>query len=268
MPRKKEIVMQRLDKLLSEAGAGSRKELRAAIRAGRVTVDGACVRDESMKFDETAVCVTLDGSAVALRRPVLILLNKPAGYLTAADDPRQKTVMELIPDLYRRFGVMPVGRLDKDTEGLLLLTNDGNLAHRIISPRHGVWKSYYCEHPGEASQDDVLAFAAGLELTGGLSCLPAQLRPLGPGRSLVRVQEGKFHQVRRMMAARGLPLTYLKRIAEGGVLLGTVAPGCILELDIGKTEKRITSCCDFDEEKLLANCVRNSHAFGANDGKL
>ena len=133
--------MQRLDKILSSAGAGSRKDLRAAIRAGRVRVDGAVCCDESAKFDEQAAEITLDGEAVELLRPALILLNKPAGFLTAADDPRQKTVMELIPERYRKFGVMPVGRLDKDTEGLLLLTNDGQLAHRIISPKHGVWKT-------------------------------------------------------------------------------------------------------------------------------
>ena len=127
--------MQRLDKILSSAGAGSRKDLRAAIRAGRVRVNGEVCRDESAKFDEQAAEITLDGEAVELLRPALILLNKPAGYLTAADDPRQRTVMELIPERYRRFGVMPVGRLDKDTEGLLLLTNDGQLAHRIISPQ-------------------------------------------------------------------------------------------------------------------------------------
>ena len=134
--------MQRLDRILSEAGVASRKELRAMIRAGRVTVDGAAVTDESRKFDETAVCVTVDGSPVRLRGPVLILLHKPAGYLTAADDPKAKTVMDLVPEAYRKLGVMPVGRLDKDTEGLLLLTNDGDLAHRILSPRHGVWKRY------------------------------------------------------------------------------------------------------------------------------
>ncbi|MFQ8767736.1 MAG: S4 domain-containing protein [Oscillospiraceae bacterium] len=110
--------MQRLDKILSSAGAGSRKELRAAIRAGRVRVDGTVCCDESAKFDEQAAEITLDGEAVELLRPALILLNKPAGFLTAADDPRQKTVMELIPERYRKFGVMPVGRLDKDTEGL------------------------------------------------------------------------------------------------------------------------------------------------------
>ena len=147
--------MQRLDRILSEAGVASRKELRAIIRAGRVTVDGAVVTDEARKFDEAAVSITVDGTPVRLRAPILLMLHKPAGYLTAADDPRAKTVMELIPEVYRKFGVMPVGRLDKDTEGLLLLTNDGDLAHRIISPRHGVWKRYYAEHEGQASDRDV-----------------------------------------------------------------------------------------------------------------
>lgn len=260
--------MQRLDKILSSAGAGSRKDLRAAIRAGRVRVNGEVCRDESAKFDEQAAEITLDGETVELLRPALILLNKPAGFLTAADDPRQKTVMELIPERYRKFGVMPVGRLDKDTEGLLLLTNDGQLAHRIISPKHGVWKTYYCEHEGQASEADVRAFKDGLQLADGLSCLPAVLIPLGAGRSAVRVQEGKFHQVRRMMAARGLPLFYLKRVAEGGLWLESLAPGAVLELDMGETERRITSSCDFDEKKLLANCVRNSQPFGGNDEKL
>lgn len=123
--------MQRLDKILSSAGAGSRKDLRAAIRAGRVRVNGEVCRDESAKFDEQAAEITLDGEAVELLRPALILLNKPAGYLTAADDPRQKTVMELIPERYRKFGVMPVGRLDKDTEGLLLFNE-----RRPIGPPH------------------------------------------------------------------------------------------------------------------------------------
>ncbi len=260
--------MQRLDKILSSAQAGSRKELRSAIRAGRVTVNGVTARDESEKFDETSVEIFLDGEAVELLRPALIVLNKPAGFLTAADDPRQKTVMDLIPERYRKFGVMPVGRLDKDTEGLLLLTNDGQLAHRIISPRHGVWKTYYCEHEALASKEDVRAFAEGLTLSDGLSCLPAVLIPLGEGRSAVRVQEGKFHQVRRMMAARGMPLTYLKRVAEGGLWLGSLAPGAVSELDMGETERLITSPCDFDEKILLANCVRNSQRFGANDEKL
>ena len=224
--------MQRLDRILSEAGVASRKELRAIIRAGRVSVDGAVVTDESLKFDETAVRVTVDGSPVRLRGPVLIMLNKPAGYLTAADDPKAKTVMDLVPEAYRKLGVMPVGRLDKDTEGLLLLTNDGDLAHRILSPRSGVWKTYYAEHEGTASAEDCAAFEAGLTLGDGTKCLPARLEPQGHGKSLIHVQEGKYHQVRRMMAARGMPVTYLKRIAEGGLTLGGLEKGAVAELDV------------------------------------
>ena len=228
--------MQRLDKILSDAGCGSRKELRAAIRAGRVTVNGETVRDEAKKFDETSAAIVLDGAPVELLRRVLLMLHKPAGYVTSTDDPVSKTVMELIPARYRAFGVAPVGRLDKQTEGLLLLTNDGELAHRIISPRHGVWKTYYCEHDGAATQEDIAAFAAGLTLADGTACLPARLVPKGEGKSLVFVQEGKYHQVRRMMAARAMPVSYLKRLAEGGLSLGTLENGAVRELDIASAE--------------------------------
>lgn len=228
--------MQRLDKILSDAGCGSRKELRAAIRAGRVTVNGETVRDEAKKFDETSAAIVLDGAPVELLRRVLLMLHKPAGYVTSTDDPVSKTVMELIPARYRAFGVAPVGRLDKQTEGLLLLTNDGELAHRIISPRHGVWKTYYCEHDGAATQEDIAAFAAGMTLADGTACLPARLVPKGEGKSLVFVQEGKYHQVRRMMAARAMPVSYLKRLAEGGLSLGTLENGAVRELDIASAE--------------------------------
>ena len=228
--------MQRLDKILSDAGCGSRKELRAAIRAGRVTVNGETVRDEAKKFDETSAAIVLDGAPVELLRPVLLMLHKPAGYVTSTDDPVSKTVMELIPARYRAFGVAPVGRLDKQTEGLLLLTNDGELAHRIISPRHGVWKTYYCEHDGAATQEDIAAFAAGMTLADGTACLPARLVPKSEGKSLVFVQEGKYHQVRRMMAARAMPVSYLKRLAEGGLSLGTLENGAVRELDIASAE--------------------------------
>ena len=229
--------MQRLDKILSSAGVASRKELRAMIRAGRVTADNETVTDESRKFDETSVRVTVDGRPVRLRGPLLIMLHTPAGYLTAADDPKAKTVMELVPDEYRRLGVMPVGRLDKDTEGLLLLTNDGELAHRILSPRHGVWKRYYVEHEGQTGAEDVRAFEQGLVLADGLHCLPAKLTPLSAGRSIVCVQEGKYHQVRRMLASRGCPVTYLRREAEGGLTLGDLPLGQTKELNIVEAEQ-------------------------------
>ena len=144
--------------------------------------------------------------------------------------------MELVPDEYRRLGVMPVGRLDKDTEGLLLLTNDGDLAHRILSPRHGVWKRYYAEHEGRTGPEDVRAFGQGLVLADGLHCLPAKLTPLSDGRSIVCVQEGKYHQVRRMLASRGCPVTYLRREAEGGLTLGSLPLGQTKELDIVEAE--------------------------------
>ena len=218
--------MQRLDKILSSAGAGSRKDLRAAIRAGRVRVNGEVCRDESAKFDEQAAEITLDGEAVELLRPALILLNKPAGYLTAADDPRQKTVMELIPERYRKFGVMPVGRLDKDTEGLLLLTNDGQLAHRLLSPKSHVDKVYYARVDGALEPGDIAAFAAGMTLGDGLECLPAGLEILSPTEALVTLREGKFHQVKRMLAARGKPVLYLKRLSMGRLRLDpALAPG-------------------------------------------
>ena len=231
--------MQRLDKILSDAGVASRKQLKAMIRAGRVTADGKCVIDEAAKFDENSVALTVDGEPVKKYRTVLLMMNKPAGLVTATEDPRQPTVMELVPEEYRKLGVAPVGRLDKDTEGLLLLTNDGDLAHRIISPKHGVWKTYYAEHEGQATQADVEAFAQGLTLADGLRCLPAKLQPQGEGRSLVLVQEGKYHQVRRMMASRGMTVTYLKRVAEGGLALGNLPKGAVMETDIVETERKL-----------------------------
>ena len=232
--------MQRLDKILSEAGVASRKELKAMIRAGRVSADGETVRDESRKFDEKTVVLTVDGEAVKKYRTVLLMLHKPAGFVTSTDDPRSRTVMELIPEEYQKLNVAPVGRLDKDTEGLLLLTNDGDLAHRIISPKHGVWKTYYAEHDGTAGEADVAAFAAGLTLGDGTVCLPAKLQPQGAEKSIVLVQEGKYHQVRRMLASRGLPVNYLKRLAEGGLTLGDLEKGSVREIDMVEAEQKIS----------------------------
>lgn len=228
--------MQRLDRILSEAGVASRKELRAIIRAGRVCVNGTSVRSESEKFDEQTAEITLDGQPVVKRYTVLLMLYKPAGYVTSSDDPSGPTVMELIPDNYRRLGVMPVGRLDKATEGLLLFTNDGVLAHKLISPRSGVWKTYYAEHEGEADAADIAAFAAGLTLGDGTRCLPAKLISQGAGKSLIEVQEGKYHQVRRMMASRGMPVSYLKRVKEGGLTLENLEKGACRERELSELE--------------------------------
>ena len=229
--------MQRLDKILSDAGVASRKELRGLIRTGRVQVNGVPALRPEEKFDEKTAELTIDGAPVEKLHTVLLMLHKPAGYVTSTDDPGGPSVLELIPERFRRFGVMPVGRLDKDTEGLLLLTNDGDLAHRILSPRHGVWKRYYAEHEGTAGPADVRAFEAGLVLADGLHCLHAKLTPLGPGRSAVEVQEGKYHQVRRMLASRGMPVTYLRREAEGRLTLGDLPLGQTKELNIVEAEQ-------------------------------
>ena len=222
--------MQRLDKLLSEAGVASRKDLKAMIRAGRVTVDGQVVKSPEQKVDETAAEVRVDGVPVGRQRMILLMLHKPAGYVTSTEDPRDRTVMELVPQEYRYLDPKPVGRLDKETEGLLLFTNDGQLAHRILSPKKQVWKRYYAEHAGEAGAEDVAAFEAGITLKDGDRCLPARLIPQGAGRSVVEVCEGKYHQVRRMLASRGMPVSYLKRIAEGALELGDLPKGQMREI--------------------------------------
>ena len=181
----------------------------------------------------------MDGAPVEKRHTVLLMLHKPAGYVTSADDPGGPSVLELIPERFRRFGVMPVGRLDKATEGLLLFTNDGVLAHKLISPRFGVWKRYYAEHEGTAGEADIAAFAAGLTLGDGTKCLPARLTPLGAGKSCVEIQEGKYHQVRRMLASRGMPVTYLRRDAEGTLGLDGLEKGAVRELPLSSLESLI-----------------------------
>ena len=226
--------MERLDKFLCDCGAGTRSQVKAMLKAGRVTVDGRTEKDNGRKIDPTAQTVCLDGEVLRLRGRTVIMLNKPAGYVTATEDARDATVMELLPAQYRHL--KPVGRLDKATEGLLLFTDDGDLLHRLISPKKEVPKLYYARHEGTATAEDVRAFTDGLTLADGTLCLPARLEILGAGESLITVCEGKYHQVRRMMASRGMPVTYLERRKEGCLELGDLPRGQIREL----TEEEIT----------------------------
>ena len=223
--------MERLDKFLCDSGVGTRSQVKQILKAGRVTVDGLPERDNSRKIDPQKQTVCLDGEALGGKRRIVLMLNKPAGFVTATEDKQERTVMELLPPAYRNMDVKPVGRLDKATEGLLLFTNDGDLLHRLISPKKEVPKVYYAKHEGAAKQEDVAAFAAGMELRDGTKCLPAKLEPLGPGESLITVCEGKYHQVRRMMAARGMTVAYLERRQEGGLTLDGLPRGQIRELD-------------------------------------
>ena len=222
--------MERLDKFLCDSGVGTRSQVKAILKAGRVTVDGKPEKDNSRKIEPAVQTVCLDGEVLGGKRRVVIMLNKPEGYVTATEDKTDRTVMELIPQAYRNMDVKPVGRLDKATEGLLLFTNDGDLLHRLISPKKEVPKVYYARHEGTASQADVDAFAGNLELRDGTVCLPAKLEPLGEGESLITVCEGKYHQVRRMKASRGMTVTYLERRMEGSLTLGDLPRGEIREL--------------------------------------
>lgn len=211
--------MERLDKLLAGTGKWSRREVKALVRQGLVRVDGRLAASAEDKLDPAVAVVTVAGETVALHRFTYVLLHKPAGVLTATEDRKQPTVLDLLPPELRRIGLAPVGRLDKDTEGLLLLTNDGELAHRLLSPKYHVDKRYFARVDGELSAADAEAFARGMTLGDGLECLPAGLEVLPDRVCIVTLREGKFHQVKRMLAARGAPVLYLKRLSMGPLTL-------------------------------------------------
>ena len=223
------MAMERLDKLLASTGRWSRSEGKRLVREGRVLADGRIAASAEEKYDPETVALVVDGAAVPLRRFVYVMLHKPAGVLSATEDGKGKTVLELLPEEYRRRGLFPVGRLDKDTEGLLLLTDDGQLAHDLLSPRKHVDKRYYARVEGTLDAGDCAAFAAGMTLGDGLVCLPAGLEILSSGaesEALVTIREGKFHQIKRMLAARGKPVRYLKRLSMGPLRLDdSLAPG-------------------------------------------
>ena len=217
--------MERLDKFLCDSGIGTRSQVKVILKSGAVTVDGIAVKDGSVKIDPDKAVVCLRGQVLGGKKRTVLMLNKPAGFVTATEDKQDKTVMELIPKEYGHLDLKPVGRLDKATEGLLLFTNDGELLHRLISPKKEVSKVYYARHEGTATEEDVAAFKEGLVLRDGLHCLPAKLEPLGQGESLVTVEEGKYHQVRRMMASRNMTVLYLERRQEGFLTLGDLPRG-------------------------------------------
>lgn len=211
--------MERLDKLLAGTGKWSRREVKALVRQGLVRVDGRLAASAEDKLDPAVAVVTVAGETISLCRFTYVMLHKPAGVLTATEDRKQPTVLDLLPPELRRIGLAPVGRLDKDTEGLLLLTNDGELAHRLLSPKYHVEKRYLARVDGELSAADAEAFARGMTLGDGLECLPAGLEVLPDRVCIVTLREGKFHQVKRMLAARGAPVLYLKRLSMGPLTL-------------------------------------------------
>ena len=208
----------RLDKIIAASGRYSRREVKQLIRQGRVLVDGVPARSPEDKADPETEEIAVDGEVLPYRRYTWVMLHKPAGVLSATEDGRGKTVLDLMPEELRRRTLFPVGRLDKDTEGLLLLTNEGGLAHDLLSPRHHVDKEYFVRVEGELTEEDCRAFAAGMTLDDGLRCLPAGLEILRAGpvsEAHVTLREGKFHQIKRMLAQRGKPVLYLERVRMG-----------------------------------------------------
>lgn len=230
--------MERLDKLLAGTGRWSRKEARELVRAGRVTVNGALASSPEQKYLREDLILQVDGACVLASAFHYIMLHKPAGLVSATEDPRQATVLDILPQPLNKVGLFPVGRLDKDTEGLLLLTNDGALAHALLSPKRHVDKTYFVRVEGKLDETDVRAFEEGMTLGDGSVCQSAGLRRLEAlDEGIVTLREGKYHQIKRMLAARGKPVIYLKRLTMGPIVLDSaLAAGEWRELT--ETERR------------------------------
>lgn len=222
----------RLDKMLANSGIGSRKDIKKLIRAGAVTVNGAAAKAADMQIDENDDDVTVSGERVAYKKYVYLMLNKPAGYVSATEDFKYPTVIDLVPEEYRHFDLFPVGRLDIDTEGLLILTNDGAYAHNMLSPKKHVDKTYYVKLDMPATEDDVKKFAEGITIDGGYTCKGARLEIENGCEAFVTICEGKFHQVKLMFKAVGKRVEYLKRISFGSLTLPDgLALGEIMEIE-------------------------------------
>lgn len=219
------MAKERLDKLLAHMGIGSRKDVRGIIWEGRVSIDGHVVTDPGAQVDPTSQDVRMDGRSLTYQSHFYVMMHKPPGYITAADDPRKPTVMDVLPEDLRRRDLMPVGRLDKDTEGLLLFTTDGDLTHRLLSPKWHVEKLYFVrlERPLVAEAEAI--FTDGVVLEDGYRCMPARLTLLGPQEATVAIREGKYHQVKRMFQAVQNYVTYLKRLEMGPLSLGDLPLG-------------------------------------------
>ena len=221
----------RLDKYLADLGIGTRSEVKSYLKKGLVTVNNESVRDPGLKINIEQDVVCYQRTILTYNTHEYYMLNKPAGVLSATEDKKQKTVIDLITVSHIK-DLFPVGRLDKDTEGLLLITNDGDLAHRLLSPNKHVGKTYYAKIDGIVTKEDIQSFSTGLSLGEDFTSLPAELKILKTDETTqsseieVTIYEGKFHQVKRMFEAVGKSVTYLKRLSMGSLHLdSTLEPG-------------------------------------------
>lgn len=212
----------RLDKVLSHAGYGSRKDVKTLVKKGRVTVDQVIVSNGSIHVDPAKQAITVDNQLITYERYIYLMLHKPKGYLTATKDALQQTVLDLIPHDLRHYHLFPVGRLDKDTEGLLIITNDGLANHQFTSPNRHIFKTYYAKIDGVVTDVHIEKFKNGIELDDGYITKPARLhivKSANISEIKLAISEGKFHQVKRMFEAIGMTVTYLKRVSMGEIHL-------------------------------------------------
>lgn len=237
---------QRLDKILAHVGIGSRSELKRLAKEGAIYVNGAKVKDSGMQVNPDKDIIQVNGETVRYREFVYLMMNKPQGVVSATEDNRDRTVVDLLDEAYAPFEVFPVGRLDKDTEGFLLLTNNGKLAHNLLSPRKHVPKTYFARVEWEVTEEDIEAFSQGVTLDDGYETLPGILKILSAGNEdsgvlseiELTIMEGKFHQVKRMFQAVDKKVAYLKRISMGPLSLDpSLALGQVREL----TDEELTA---------------------------
>ncbi len=214
--------MDRIDKIVSSQGQFSRAEVKKLIKKGRIAVDGRVVTDAGQKADPDSSVITLDGKPFTYKKHIYIMMNKPQGVVSASNDRSQETVVDLVPAEMRREGLFPAGRLDSDTVGFVLITDDGDFAHRILSPKNHIMKTYLAILQREVTDEDIRAFREGVTLGDGTLCLEAEIEAItldGQPAAKVMICEGKYHQVKRMFAALGNKVLYLKRTKMGGLPL-------------------------------------------------
>ena len=218
--------MERLDKIIASQGKYSRSEVKKLVKGGRITVGGTVVKSADMKLDEGSD-IAIDGVSINYRKHIYIMLNKPQGVISATEDRTQKTVLDLVPEELYRNGLFPAGRLDGDTTGFVLITDDGDFAHRILSPKNHIMKTYHATLRDELTDDDIVRFKEGLTLGDGTECLDAYVRVLEKGETNlaeIKICEGKYHQVKRMFASIGNKVLALRRVKMGGLDLDSSLP--------------------------------------------
>lgn len=213
------MAVYRIDKIISACGKASRREVKSVLKRGRVIADGRVVKNPDEKYDPEKTEILFDGERLIYEEKHYFMMNKPAGYVSSTDDPRDKTVLELVPEQYRHLNLFPAGRLDKDAEGLLILTDDGDYCHNVISPQKNVVKKYYVRVNGELTSKDIEAFRRGFVLNDGTKYSPGNLEIISGDEGYVYISEGKFHQVKRSLESLGKPVEYLKRVCIGALEL-------------------------------------------------